>query len=164
MKIIAGNGTYLAAKNLGWKDLSVVKTSLSAEECIAYGIADNRLGELSDFDDEALSRALASLESKEFPIEELGFNEKELAEIIQSEFEIEVPLDDDKMPEGIEDDHVEQPTSHVRMVQLFFNEETIDQFTSMVKTLSSIYGTRTTTDTVFACLENSTTALHSNKT
>src|SRR5690349_16525184 len=42
----AGNGTLLAARQLGWTAIDIVRTSLSGIEAAAYSIADNRTTDL----------------------------------------------------------------------------------------------------------------------
>jgi ParB-like chromosome segregation protein Spo0J len=57
--IIAGNGTYTAAKALGWTEIdAVVAPFESAEQRRAYAIADNRTGNLAEWSPEALITAL----------------------------------------------------------------------------------------------------------
>ncbi len=60
--VIAGNGTLVAARELGWKEIAVVKTSLEQAEATAFGIADNRTAELATWDDSVLDDLLASLD------------------------------------------------------------------------------------------------------
>ena len=68
----AGNGTLAAAKAAGIKKATVIETDgeqvivvrrkdLSGERALAYAIADNRTGELSHFDHEALRTAMEQL-------------------------------------------------------------------------------------------------------
>lgn len=77
----AGNGTMIAARRLGWSSINCVITTLQTpEELRAYAIADNRVGELSDFDDAVLAEQLASLGDSEL-IEAVGFDEAELSEL-----------------------------------------------------------------------------------
>ena len=75
----AGNGTWTAAKALGWKEITVVRTELKGSEATAYAIADNRTGELAEWDEDALAQTLAALQIED---EELllvsGFIEQEL--------------------------------------------------------------------------------------
>jgi ParB-like chromosome segregation protein Spo0J len=75
----AGNGTLMAAKALGWKEVTVVRTDLKGAEATAYAIADNRTAELAEWDDEALAQTLAALQIED---DELllasGFIEQEL--------------------------------------------------------------------------------------
>ena len=60
--IIAGNGTVMAAKALGWEHVNIVRTDLEGSEATAYAIADNRTAELAEWDDEALAQQLAALQ------------------------------------------------------------------------------------------------------
>lgn len=61
-KIEAGNGTWLAAKKLGWSHIAVVFVDDDPATAAAYGIADNRLSELSDWDLDALGALLPTVE------------------------------------------------------------------------------------------------------
>jgi ParB-like chromosome segregation protein Spo0J len=56
--IVAGNGTWEAAKQIGWKRINAVRTKLEGSEAVAYGIADNRTAELAVWDDAVLARHL----------------------------------------------------------------------------------------------------------
>lgn len=60
--IRAGNGTYQAAKQLGWESILVVRTDLVSADAIAYAIADNRTSDLSTFDDDILRAQLEGLD------------------------------------------------------------------------------------------------------
>ena len=81
--IVAGNGTFAAAKSLGWKEVQVVRTKLEGAEAIAYAVADNRTAELAIWDDGALAQTLAALQTDD-SIDELvaGFTEQEIEELI----------------------------------------------------------------------------------
>lgn len=61
--IRAGNGTWAAAKALGWQRIWVIKTALSGGDAVAYAIADNRTAELAQWDSPALADQLAALDS-----------------------------------------------------------------------------------------------------
>lgn len=73
--ILAGNGTFQAAKKLKLKLLEVVRTELEGDEAKAYALADNRTQELSTWDDEILSKALTELCEVNFDVGEIGFDE-----------------------------------------------------------------------------------------
>jgi len=77
--IVAGNGTYAAAKAMGWTHLACVVTELDADRARAFAIADNRTAELADWDLVQLHATIASLpdELKQFT----GFNEGELRKV-----------------------------------------------------------------------------------
>ena len=56
-KIEAGNGTYQAARVLGWSHIAVVWVEDDPAQAAGYAIADNRTGDLSSWDLEALAEA-----------------------------------------------------------------------------------------------------------
>lgn len=63
-KVIAGNGTLMAAKQLGWKTIAITRVpdSWTEQEAKAYAIADNRTAELAAWDEETLLETLRSLD------------------------------------------------------------------------------------------------------
>ncbi len=74
--VVAGNGTVVAARELGWEELDAVRTKLTGAELQAYAIADNRTAELAEWDVAALARAVEAMEEE--LIEAAGFTGKEL--------------------------------------------------------------------------------------
>ena len=80
--ILAGNGTYEAAKALGWESIeaTVVPADWDAKTQAAYAIADNRTAELATWDNPVLLDALT-----EMPADLLaatGFNEDNIAALL----------------------------------------------------------------------------------
>lgn len=73
--IIAGNGTLEAAQSLGWTEIEITRVppDWTPEEARAYALADNRTGELADWDPSMLADQLLDLNSMGFDITELGF-------------------------------------------------------------------------------------------
>jgi len=57
-EIVAGNGTYTAALDLGWKNIDAVVFDGSADEARAFAIADNRTAELAEWDHSELLETL----------------------------------------------------------------------------------------------------------
>jgi ParB-like chromosome segregation protein Spo0J len=76
--IIAGNGTFMAAKDLGWKSVKVVVSELDSVRLKAYALADNKTSDMSFFDDEILKDTLAYLSLNDFDITEIGFDLSDL--------------------------------------------------------------------------------------
>lgn len=75
----AGNGTLMAAKALGWKEIAVVRSTLAGSEATAYAIADNRTAELAEWDDDALKQTLAALQIEDEDLAlATGFDAKEI--------------------------------------------------------------------------------------
>jgi DNA modification methylase len=60
-KIEAGNGTWQAAKKLGWSHIAAVFVDDDPATAAAYGIADNRVGEFSKWDPDALEDILETV-------------------------------------------------------------------------------------------------------
>lgn len=77
--IIAGNGTYVAAKELGWDEIAIYRTELKGDEAKAYALADNRSGELAEWDDAILDETLKELISSGIDVAELGFDIEDFA-------------------------------------------------------------------------------------
>ena len=80
-RVIAGNGTLQAAKEIGWEEIQVVCTKLDSEAAKAFAIVDNRSNELSDWDEEALLNDLVNLMDSGIDIESIGFSNDEIEEL-----------------------------------------------------------------------------------
>jgi site-specific DNA-methyltransferase (adenine-specific) len=74
--VVAGNGTLVAAKSLGWSKIDVVRVPeiWSADQVKAYALADNRSAELAHWDEQILTEQLKQLELIEWDLEALGFD------------------------------------------------------------------------------------------
>jgi site-specific DNA-methyltransferase (adenine-specific) len=87
--VVAGNGTLVAARSLGWKDIEValVPDDWSADKVKAFALADNRSAELAVWDEQVLAAQLLELQAAEFDIELLGFElpADELSEVTEDE-------------------------------------------------------------------------------
>src|SRR5262249_16012851 len=77
--IVAGHGTWEAARSLGWERIAVHVTHLSGAEARAYDLADNRLGELSAFAQPLVIRQLTSPGPELVPL--TGFDAGDLADM-----------------------------------------------------------------------------------
>jgi len=82
--IIAGNGTLLAAEQLGWSKIAVVRSRLTGAEARAYAIADNRTAELAAWDYDLLSLQLDELRALDFDLDALGFNGADLDDVLSA--------------------------------------------------------------------------------
>lgn len=81
--VIAGNGTVLAARQLGWTHLAVSRSDLRGAERTAFAIADNRTAELAAWDQEALAQQLRALQEDD-SVDHLaaGFSDKEIDALV----------------------------------------------------------------------------------
>ena len=103
MTLIAGHTTLKAMQSLGWKTCPEVKQVFgwSEAEKRAYRIADNKLGELAEWDLDLLAGELASLDEVGFDAELTGFDTDALAELVPPE-KLEATEDDYEPPVEIE--------------------------------------------------------------
>lgn len=93
MVVIAGNGTLVAMRELGWKQCSVTITpeEWTQEQAKAYALADNRTAELAEWDNAQLAATLANLEEAGWPVQDLGFE--------QSSFDDDSKVVQDEVPD-----------------------------------------------------------------
>ncbi|MFZ1416316.1 MAG: ParB/Srx family N-terminal domain-containing protein [Defluviicoccus sp.] len=99
-EIVAGNGRLLATQHLGLGEVPVIRLSqLTPEQVRAYRIADNRLTELSEWNDELLAAELHALNAAGFDLDLTGFEGEDLARLLAPLDEGEGLAGDDVMPE-----------------------------------------------------------------
>ena len=72
-EIIEGNHQYQAALALGWSEIAVVFVDDDPETAIAYAVADNRIGQLGDWDVEELVSAFELMDPSDLKV--AGFDE-----------------------------------------------------------------------------------------
>ena len=80
--VIAGNGTLQAARELGWKKIAAVTTTLEGSEATAYAIADNKTAELAEWDNSVLSQLIDTLPGELQEV--IGFAETEVERLVES--------------------------------------------------------------------------------
>jgi len=108
--IIAGHTRWKAARKLGLAKVPVhVATDLTPEQVRAYRIADNKSGELAEWDLEILPIELAELREGGFEMDLLAFDEEDLASLLNKGMGVTEGLTDaDAVPEP-PDDPITQP-------------------------------------------------------
>jgi site-specific DNA-methyltransferase (adenine-specific) len=102
--IICGHTRLNAAKHLGLEQVPVhVATDLSPEQVKAYRIADNKTGEIAEWDYDLLPIELAELQDMDFDLSLLGFDTSELEQILNSDDVVTAgQTDPDEVPEAPE--------------------------------------------------------------
>lgn len=97
--IIAGHGRLMAARKLGYSEVPTIELNeLTDTQKKAYIIADNKLALNADWDNELLTIELNELLADGFALEILGFDTKELADLMQPEV-VEGLTDEDAVPD-----------------------------------------------------------------
>ena len=74
-EIIAGHTRWLAAQRLGMTEVPVRYLDLSLAEARALNLADNRVGEIAQWDEDKLLAAAAELHAEGASLEGLGFED-----------------------------------------------------------------------------------------
>lgn len=103
--IIAGHTRLKAAKQLGLVEVPViVADDLSEEQVKAYRLADNKTGELAEWDMDLLMVELddIDIDMKEFGFEDLGFDEAVEEDEVDEISDIEVIIIEPENPSELE--------------------------------------------------------------
>jgi len=80
--ILAGNHTWKAAKQLGWKEISVTEIDVDDEQASRILLVDNRANDLATYDDSSLADLLKELASTELHLEGTGFDGDDLDDLL----------------------------------------------------------------------------------
>jgi DNA modification methylase len=101
-EIIAGHGRVMAAKHLALPEVPcLILTGLTAAQRQAYVLADNKLAELAGWDEDLLAQELKTLQSMDFDLELIGFDNDEISEMLAlSEATPEGQTDPDDVPDA----------------------------------------------------------------
>lgn len=97
-RIIAGHTRWKAARKLGMTQVPVRFVPLDEDQAAAFALADNRLTEITPWDDEGLAEVLRELEAANFDLDGLGWSAEELEEMLAAP-EPEMPEPSDDAPE-----------------------------------------------------------------
>lgn len=81
MIVRAGNDRLAIFREEGWSHIVALVVDESDVQATAYAIADNRTGELAEWDDEALARQLDALQKEGIDLDGLGFDLDDLGEL-----------------------------------------------------------------------------------
>ena len=82
-EIVAGHGRLEAAKAAGLADVPVIVLGhLTRDQVKAYRIADNRLAEDADWDEQMLGEIMRDLAGASFDVCSIGFSDTELARLL----------------------------------------------------------------------------------
>lgn len=85
--VIAGNGTLLAAIELGWKEISAVETDLEGVNADAFALADNRSSELANWNYPVLGEKFKELMLEKFDMADLGWQDHEIQPLLEAEWQ-----------------------------------------------------------------------------
>ncbi|HIJ65397.1 MAG TPA: ParB N-terminal domain-containing protein [Candidatus Hydrogenedentes bacterium] len=89
MNVVAGHTRLKAAQRLGIKLVPVITLSLKGQDRRRFATADNKTGELADWDTPKLKEILDELRSEDLDLSNLGFSSRELRRLLKEENERE---------------------------------------------------------------------------
>ena len=132
--VVAGNGTLMAAKELGWKKIAAVRSSLDGSEATAYGIADNRTAELADWDADVLSKLIQSLDGELTTV--AGFDDDEVAKLMAVDTEVEQAVYEGGMKNSLE----EYEAMETKALIFYFSAEMCVKIVDRLDELMELHG------------------------
>ena len=98
--IIEGHTRLLAVKKLGWKTMPcIIATDLTPEQEQALRIADNKIAEIAEWDDDKLKVELAALQEAGFDLSLLAFGDDELEDLLRDDTGTHGETEPDAVPE-----------------------------------------------------------------
>ncbi|SRR5260370_22508795 len=95
-----GNGTYMAAKMLGWTMIAWVWSDLERQDALAYGLIDNRTSDTSTTDYGQTGATLRELQAADYPMFQF-WTEEEAMPLLRSEFQ-KAEISDEKFDPGLQ--------------------------------------------------------------
>jgi DNA modification methylase len=100
LNIAAGHTRLKAAKKLGLKEVPVIRVpGLVGSKFSGFAIADNKTAEIAEWDKDLLAQIVSELNlDVDFDLSALGFDDKELTEILDWNIEEEDDKEDDAPP------------------------------------------------------------------
>jgi hypothetical protein len=133
--VVAGNGTLMAAQELGWSAIDVVELpdDWGKDKVKAFAIADNRTAELANWDTELLNVQLEELKEFGYHLEDVGFNEQDVNNMIRvNELKTAGTLDPFEEWKGMPDFDSEDKVAAFRVAISFSTEQDADDFFKML--------------------------------
>lgn len=93
-EILAGNHTYFAAQALGWATIDATVIDVDDATATSIVLADNRLADLGDYDEQALADLLEAIDD----LDGTGYSDEDLAAFIDIDEPVQL-TDPDAVPE-----------------------------------------------------------------
>lgn len=157
--IVAGNHTYRAATEvLRWEQIAVTVFTGSDDEAQAYLIADNRWGDLGEYDDTVLADTLADMADRgqlagtgytADQVDDLLAQLDKLTTTAKEQFDGGYAETDEELAKrqaGFDDTNAARVP--MREVQMVMTADLHREFGDQIRALASVYGTAGITDTI----------------
>lgn len=144
--ILAGNHTFRAAKELGWRFINVVQVDMSEADQRAYLLADNKTADAASWDDTALIESLEYL-AQNSTLDGTGFTQDDLDDLLGAIEEVQyTPIqefegDYAESPEATEARWADRNEGQNREVVFLLPNEDYETFIEAVNKLKMKYAT-----------------------
>lgn len=151
MVVLAGHTRLKAAQLLGIKKVPVHQTfDLDESKKKAFRIADNKIAEFAEWDNELLSKEFQELAELDFDLTSTAFDFNSIEKITSDIIEFDEPINEIQS-DNIDLDNIQQ--SNIRMVNLFLDTETEPKFREMCEALQNSWGTENITATTYEAIK-----------
>lgn len=166
--VVTGHGLLKTLLEMGVKAPVEYQDYQSEQQELADLTADNQLSKLAVTNVKTLQTVVGKLDTGDIDLQVLGMPlaqvERLMVDVKTAPLSLDMPDGSsegspDPSPEEVRDDGTPPPSqpapsSHVRQVQLFFNEESLREFHSLVQYAQQKYGVDNLTDAVMEALRN----------
>ena len=109
LQVVAGHVRLNAAKKLEMERVPVIQLNLTEAQRQAFAIADNKTGEIADWDSFVLTDILKDLESMKIDLPSLGFGDGELQALLEPEEDFDFSQYEEHLILTVERDHAFLP-------------------------------------------------------
>lgn len=152
--IVSGHGRYEAARLLDDSRVPVVSQDFETEaDEWAHLIADNQISELSSLSESKLAELIEDLDKEGINLDMTGFDSSEIEQLLMNSDL--VPNDDGDITVSLDDDEDDdEAVDGVRMVQLYYADETYHEFIAALDACALEFETQNATDTVLQALKH----------
>lgn len=161
-QILAGNHLWKAAKELGWEEINIVEIDVNDDQAKKIVAADNRLGELGTYDEQALLDLL-----EEINLEGTGYEPADVDDLLAFlEEKVAVDWKSGNPLEGQQENVQHRPTlseraEHYaeRTIRLLMCEYPNAQYVWIIEKLTALraqYGVESNADAILKLVEQTT--------
>ncbi len=138
--IISGHTRYKAAQSLSLDKVLVRWMDLTVTQAKALALAENRLGEIADWDQDQLSKVLSELHGLDVDLSNLGWDPDRLADLIA----MDIPMFGDDEPAPVpkpktakETDDNKAAAADMKMVEVYMTADEDTTFRAAVRKLAA---------------------------
>jgi hypothetical protein len=148
--IIAGHTRYEAAKSLGLKTVPVRFMDIELDDAQLLALADNKIGEIADWDAGKLKTIIAGLQ--EHDLSGLGWSDDELAALLDDNMNYDDFFGETEDGDGAEI-YNEEEIAIINQVQLFFDEGEYTKFVDLLEQVKAIAEKDTREEAILVALD-----------